>query len=431
MWELAEPSPACTRFFSFAYPKHVHEINLTEHQSSTPLTLSPAERKTLLREQRTLGLSIEPADDGEQWVLRPGSTVGAIEVDGLSLLIEPKIGIPQLLSLACYAIGPVKFQQTDFDFPKASALPDFLALALVRAARQAFSRGLLHGYRTEEEALLTVRGRIRFDEQLRRRPGMLLPIEVRYDEFTDDILANQLVKAAAFRLGRTPLRSADARRGIGWIAAMLDNVSLCEWSSRSVPELPFDRLNEHYRSVVALARLILSRGEFESRRGEVRTSGFLMDMNQVFQEFVTVALREALGLSADAFKESYIDSLDEPPPYREGRVRLRPDLVWRNGPDTVFVGDAKYKNITGRPVPEDDLYQLLAYTTALDLPGGLLVYAQGEADERVYTVRNSGKRLEVAALDLSKDLDSVLTRINSLAEKARALRGETRRQHAA
>ena len=61
--------------------------------------------------------------------------------------------------------------------------------------------------------------------------------------------------------------------------------------------MKFDRLNEHYRSVVALARLILRHGAFESGRGDVRAQGFLMDMNVVFQEFVTVALREALGVS--------------------------------------------------------------------------------------------------------------------------------------
>ena len=90
-----------------------------------------------------------------------------------------------MLSLACYAIGRIKFLREDFDFPEENALPDVLALALGRAARIAFARGLLHGYRTEEEAIYTVRGRIRFDEQIRRRFGIALPVEVRYDEFTD------------------------------------------------------------------------------------------------------------------------------------------------------------------------------------------------------------------------------------------------------
>ena len=130
-----------------------------------------------------------------------------------------------------------------FDFPDEYALPDVLALALASAARRAFSRGLLHGYRTEEEALHTVRGRIMFAEQIRRRYGVALPVEVRYDEFTDDIRANRLVKAAAYRLGGMRLRWPTARTGLGWVAAMLDNVSLMEFPPNAVPEVRFDRLN--------------------------------------------------------------------------------------------------------------------------------------------------------------------------------------------
>ena len=105
-------------------------------------------------------------------------------------------------------------------------------------------------------------------------------------------------------------------------------------------------------------------------------------------------------------------------------MRLRPGLVWWDGTRCVFVGDAKYKNIANERVPTADIYQMLAYVTALDLPGGLLVYAKGEADAATYTVRDSRKRLEVAALDLSGTLDDVLDRVDGLADKARALRDE-------
>ena len=248
----------------------MRRIDLQEYAQSEPQVLSIAERDAL----RTAlpSLTLEPATGIEgAYILSPGSTVGAVETGDLSVLIRPKIGIPQLLSLACYAIGRVKFRESDFDFLKEEALPDALALALVSAARRAFSRGLLHGYRTEEEALYTVRGRIRFDDQIRRRFGVPLPVEVRYDEFTDDILANRLVKAAAMRLGGMRLRSPKARRGLGWVAAMLDNVSYVEFPPSGVPEVTFDRLNEHYRGVVTLARLVLRRGSVRGKqRGSAR-----------------------------------------------------------------------------------------------------------------------------------------------------------------
>ena len=76
---------------------------------------------------------------------------------------------------------------------------------------------------------------------------------------------------------------------------MLENVSPAEFPPNDVPDVPFDRLNEHYRVVVGLSRLILRHSAFESGRGHVRASGFLMDMNKVFQEFVTQAPAGCVG----------------------------------------------------------------------------------------------------------------------------------------
>lgn len=398
----------------------MREINLQEYRRSGAVALSVAERDALLA---TGIASIEPAPGaGGAYTLTPGATIGAISAGGLSVLIEPKIGIPQVLSLACYAIGRVHFRKEDFDFPEEYALPDALSIMLAGQARRAFSGGLLRGYRAEEEALYTVRGRIRFDDQLRRRFGVALPVEVRYDEFTADVLANRLVKAAAHRLRRAGLRSAKARSSLGWLAAILADVSLVEFPSAAVPSLRFDRLNEHYRGVVALARLVLRHGAFEAGRGAARASGFLMDLNAVFQEFVTQALREALRLSARDFRSDQSAgriSLDQ-----GGRVRLAPDLTWWEGSACVFVGDAKYKNLAGRRIPNADLYQMLAYATALNLPGGLLVYAKGEADASTYRVRHSGKRLEVAVLDLSGTLEDALAGIKGLAKRVAELRAE-------
>lgn len=169
---------------------------------------------------------------------------------------------------------------------------------------------------------------------------------------------------------------------------------------------------------MGLSRLILRHSAFESKRGAVRATGFLMDMNTLFQEFVTVALRESLGVSERVFLEKNINPLDD-----GGKIKLRPDLTWWSGRECLFVGDAKYKVADGR-IHHDDLYQLLAYMTALELPGGLLIYAQGETDTTTYTVRNSGKRLDVVALDLSGSLDAVLKRVDFIADKIRALHDE-------
>ncbi len=401
----------------------MRRIDLREYErSELSYNLSAHDRREL---REVPSLTIDPSDQDTFYHLTPGSIVGAVEIGDLSVLIKPKIGIPQLLSLACYAMGEFKPHNADFDFGEEEALSDILALSLAAASRRAFSRGLLHGYRTEEEALHGIRGRVRFADQLRRRFGVAIPVEVRYDDFTDDILANRLVKAAVVRLSQMRLRSTEARRRLGWVSGMLSRISLIEPSPGKTPKIAFNRLNEHYRGVVALARLILQHSEYQSTRGEIRASGFLIDMNKLFQEFVTRALREALGISERILRSDRGLpglTLDE-----AGQVRLRPDLSWWESGGCTFVGDAKYKRISDERVPNADLYQLLAYATALDLPGGMLIYAKGEAEPVIYKVRHSGKRLEVAALDLSDSLNGILSQIRGLADRILELRDEARK----
>lgn len=404
-------------------------INLQEYEKSEPYLLSVDERDEL---RKVSSLTIEPAPGVEgAYHLTPGSTIGALEIGNLLVSIRPKLDISRVLFLASYALGAFKLREMErFNFKDAPSLVEALALVLASTARRAFASGLLHGYRTEEEAMHTVRGRVRITEQIRRRFGIPLPLEVRYDEFTDDITANRLVKAAAARLGQMRVRLPRSRSGLRWVSTRLENVSLVEFPKNAVPEVTFDRLNGHYREVVALARLILRHTSFETGRGGNRAPGFLMDMNVVFQGFVTQALREALGVSERTFRaDNHIPhvTLDE-----AGRVLLKPDLSWWDGTTCTFVGDAKYKRINDGRVPNADLYQLLAYTTALDLPGGLLIYAQGEAEQVVHQVRYAGKRLEVAALDLSGTIDELLAGISELANRVRVLRHEAyRTDHAA
>ena len=179
-------------------------VDLREYDPSQPVQLSVGERDRLHRIAPSL--TIEPAIGEEgAYRLTPGSHVGAFESGRLSVSIRPKLAIARVLFLASYAMGAFKLRDLGrFDFAAAPTLVEALALALADAARPAFAGGLVHGYRLEEEAAYTVRGRIRMDEQIRRRFGAPLPIEVRYDEFTDDVTANCLVKVRGGEAGRVP-----------------------------------------------------------------------------------------------------------------------------------------------------------------------------------------------------------------------------------
>lgn len=407
----------------------MEKIDLTEYDSCTRELSAPQFKAlTELKLEGKRALTIEAAPDG-LYTLRAGSIVGALEIEGLSLHIRPKLCIRRLFYLALYAAGEVKPQEGLFSFAQANpTLADLMALHLGRAAADAFARGLWHDYRVREEALHTVRGRIMVAEQIRRRFDMPLPVEVRYDEYTEDVLANRLIKAAARLLRGMRLTASEAREGLRHIDATLENVTPVRYPPHDVPEVKFTRLNDHYKDAVAIARLILLHWFHEAARDEngVRVPGFLMDMNKVFEQFVTRKLREVMGVSEQTLRSD--DGRPSCTLTTKGRFGLKPDFSWWENGVCTFVGDAKYKRIDDRAAPNADIYQALAYATAFDLPGALLVYAKGEEDRESAThcVRHACKRIEVFAVDLEGDIAAIDESIKELAKRVRCLRDKGR-----
>ena len=142
-----------------------------------------------------------------------------------------------------------------------------------------------------------------------------------------------------------------------------------------IPGWQATRLNARYHPALRLAELVLRATSVEHDSGTVAVNGFLLDMPRLFEDFVTVALREALvsayGGRVDDQDQNYFDEA--------GQVRLRPDIVWKIRGSAVAVIDAKYKAEKPAGYPNADLYQLLAYCTVLGLCNGHLVYAQGKS----------------------------------------------------
>jgi 5-methylcytosine-specific restriction enzyme subunit McrC len=394
-------------------------LTLTEYQTRQAVPLSLAERDQL----RTLvpSLGIAPTTGHvDCYDLTPGSQVGGVRLPDLAVEIRPKIPIERLLFLISYTLHRRQWRESDFDLAQHARLVEAIVPGFVAQTRRALRRGVLQGYRVEEDALPTVRGRLRFEDQLRRRHGVFPPAEVRYDEFTEDIEENRLLKAAIARLGRLRLRSERTRQALRVFDDALANVRLVEYDARRLPAITWTRLNERYQPAVALARLILRAISWDLSHGPHAATAFLVDMNQVFEDFVILALREELRLSERAFPQGALGRglrLD-----LAGRVTLQPDISWWAGARCLFVGDVKYKRVNVAGIKHADLYQLLAYTVAADLPGGLLIYAAGEGEPAVHRVRHAGKALEVVTLDLSGDPDAVLRQIAGVAERVRELR---------
>ena len=399
-------------------PRH---IRLREYLPEYDVPLTAQEVKSL--QQSNAEITITPSPSTEGLVdLTPSSMVGVIDLDTLTVEIQPKIPIDRFLFLLSYSLDPKKWQDQQFDFEERSSILEAIIPGFAHQVRRAMGHGILQGYRTEQAALSTVRGRIRFDDQLRLHYGIAPPIEVQYDDFTEDIPENQLIKTALHRLGRLRIRSARVRQMLHEFDVALERVSVLDASYPMLPAVTFTRLNERYRPAISLARLILRSTSFDLSVGHVRSSTFLVDMNSVFEDFVVTALRESLRLSPQSLSQgadNHSLHLDE-----TRRLRLKPDISWWERGQCVFAGDVKYKRLSSPGYQHADIYQLLAYSIATDLPGGLLIYARGEGDPITYRVVHLGKELQIVTLDLEQTPEGVLTQIDVVAGRIRRMRAQ-------
>lgn len=344
------------------------------------------------------------------WEVTAGTQVGVVNAGGLQVVVQPKIDINRLVFLMGYARRP-DFWGDDRVLLDADAdLPEALADAFVRLARRALEQGLLKGYVTVDETLAVLRGRVREADQLRRRWGRSIPLDVRYDELTVDIAENQLMLAAVEQLLRTPRVGVRHRAGLQRLRLQLADVTPPPRGGVR-PVWMASRLNTRYAPALELAGLILDGRSFEQRVGDVQVSGFLFNMATIFEDFVTVALREAFRPHGGRSRLQYRTHLDE-----AETVPVRPDFVWLDAGVPRAVVDAKYKSEELSGFPQADLYQLLAYCTVLGLPVGHLVYAKGYEDARVHTVRRAGVRIIAHTLDLEADPSDLLRSVEGLVD---------------
>ena len=347
----------------------MHRLELKEYE---PYVWEGSLDRDQLQALAKAHVDVSPATDQEDaWLLRPSSYVGAVNIGELAVIVRPKIPVDRVMFLMTYALDPKHWRNESIELTPDDDVLEAVALAFARRTQQAVHRGLLRGYRRVEDALNTVRGQIRFTDQVGRRYGLPLPIEVAYDEYTEDIEQNRLLKTATHRLAHTQIRSVAARQEVRRLRPAFDLVQLGSYAPGAVPEIRYTRLDEHYRPAVELARLIIENSSLE--------------------------------------------------PDEDGRIDVEPELSWwppgsaGTGSLPCFVGDAKYKKLELQGFRHADIYQMLAYCTAAGLPSGLLIYAAGEDEPTTYRINHAGKTIEVASLDLSGTPEAILDSVRQLA----------------
>lgn len=345
---------------------------------------------------------------GGEWEVGPSTKVGVVSVGDVTVWIRPKVHIARVLFLLGYAKNP-GWRADQVVLAEVNDLVPVLARAFADQAERAIETGLVQGYAEVDDSLTVLRGRLREQDQVRQRFGIAVPLLVRYDDHTVDIAENQLLRGATETLLRVPGVPALIRSRLRRLRGALVDVT-SPVRGGPLPHWRPSRLNERYHVALWLAEVLLRRNAVDQAPGTVHVGGFLVDMARVYEDFLTTALTESFkphGGWTRAQDRHHLD-IDE-------AIAMRPDLVWYQDGAPGAVIDAKYKAEKPAGFPDADLYQMLAYCTALQLDDGHLVYAKGNAEEVAHTVRHADIKIHAHTLDLSQPPVDLLAQVDALA----------------
>lgn len=329
-------------------------ITLYEHER-TSHRLSESQSRRLASVGKGT-ITVEPETQHGYYSITAQNMVGTLVVDDIRVLIRPKIRSENLFLLLEVGLDPDAWRQETFDYATSANLLPCVIAFYARTLETTLARGLLRSYRPTEEKLVALRGRIDMAGQF-CQAGIKVPVACRFDEYTPDIAENRYLKAATRLALRVPGVAPEDRQRLLREIVSLEDVTDVHVHPDELDRIAFTRLNAHYQPALRLARLLLANLTLADRLGQRAASSFLVDMNQLFEDFVTQRLRRALRgrLEVAGQLSTYLATRNQVP--------IRPDLVFRRQGHEVYVADIKYKLTDDARARTADYYQLLAACT--------------------------------------------------------------------
>lgn len=372
--------------------------------------------------------------------LRARGVVGILATDGCSLEILPKIDVgdlgdeasqnaavrKRLVHMLAVALN-LKIetgQVSELDWQRETLL-EIIIRIFCGKLNDAVRRGIPRRYRAQEDDLTALRGTLNLPRQFTRHAANPSRLACKFDELSEDIALNHIMKATVAHLSRMSRNATNQQRlrELAFVYADISEVAVpaLEWD-----EVVIDRTNSAWQELFDMAQLFLRNLYQTTSAGAGLGTALLFEMNELFEEYVGRLIVRALAhteyrVSLQGGRRYCLTSLDD------GRevFQTKPDiLIWR-GEQVVQVIDTKWKRISSRiddrkqGVSQGDIYQMMAYAQLYRAPRLTLLYPHHPGlgpTELVHAQhRITGREavLEIASIDVAKG-GNIVDRIRNL-----------------
>ncbi|WP_041930960.1 McrC family protein [Pantoea ananatis] len=343
---------------------------------------------------------------------------GVIRLDDLTLEILPKIHGKEEQPESCRAalvqmlitariIRTHKGSQAGINTQKQSLLDIFIQY-FCQDLRTQILQGKLLNYVELEQNQTVMRGRLIVPQHIRHNLIHKERLYCRFDDFTEDMLLNQIIRFTLLLLLRWT-RSDTTKRQIKKLLMHFDGISDVLITLQSFKLLQSDRINQRFRAILEQCKLFINALKPDVLPGSTPLFSLLFDMNRLFEAWVAERLKPW------AAQQGWHLLTQGPRKYltiREDNTQqfqLRPDIALVDDYDVPqMIADTKWKllNAADRKlgVSSSDIYQIYAYAARYQVSNLQLIYPQQAGLLPLYRFKSQGmheKNIEIRTVPIT------------------------------
>jgi 5-methylcytosine-specific restriction enzyme subunit McrC len=350
------------------------------HSLSQPRTLVLTERRphvarlapgdvAFLLEHHRGHVEVLPTGRRDRYRLTALGCAGVLVAPACRFVIRPKVPLVNVFAMLD-PLADVASESDRIAPERDTEILDFLAGQLARRMVERVAAGLHRAYRQRSEQGTVLQGSLDLPAQLRQAAGRKDQLHSQYDDLSADVPCNRAIKATAKALSASPLLGVEVRSALRQALAGFAEASSLPLS----PDLwELERAPADYRPLLDLCRLLADGLTCNDAAGPLAAPGFLLDLERVFESHVTRGIVEAFAGSRDHNVAVQATHVVNQPITGQPDLTVRPDVTIDRDGRPVLVVDTKWKRLPSK-AETADLYQVLAYGTALAAQGVVLVY---------------------------------------------------------
>lgn len=275
--------------------------------------------------------------------------------------------------------------------------------------KKELQRGMYYEYRTENDLLNKIKGKIMITENIRRNPFDKTKVYCRYDEFTSNNMLNSILKRAACILYDS-INDESVKNELNFIKNMMMEADDIYIPDYILNRFTLNRKNERFSEVFSIAKLILQNSSIDNSLGKDTGFAILFEMNYLYEEYIGIVLKEIIEdekitVNTQEKQKYLLYNIEK----NKNEIALKPDIVVYKELYAKMIIDTKWKASIvndSEEYKQSDIYQMYAYITTYETcEKCILLYPKisEEINHSKWKLKNSfaGKTIALFEVDLS------------------------------